>query len=146
MPAGRLFFFPSSYYTVDMDFSAEPFVLPFTSHFVPHQDPLPCCLDPNPSHPLGALAAAELSQLSQSLQEQAAGRAEAGSASSIPCHPDSIPRKQPPCELLQHHLLLAKGFIGLLLLCATPVMRPVFQHCPALNRRMDGSWQWDGNS
>lgn len=101
---------------------------------------------PKPIHPLRALAAAELSQLAQSLQEQAAGRARAGSASSIPCHPDSIPKNQALCESLQHHLLLAKGFIDLVLLCASPVMRPVSQHCPALDRRMDGSWEWDGNS
>lgn len=129
-----------------MDFSAEPFVLPSSSRFVLHQDPLPGCLDPNPSHPLGALPAAGLSQLAQSRQEQAAGRAGAGSASSIPCHPDNIPGTQPLCELLQHHLLLGKGFLDLLLLCATPVMKPVSQHCPALDRRMGGSWEWDGNS
>lgn len=84
----------------------------------PTNIPLPGCLDPNPSHTLGAVAAAELSQLILSLQGQAAGRAGAGSASSIPCHADSIPRKQPLCKPLQHHLLLAKEFIDLL--CSVP--------------------------
>lgn len=107
----------------------------------PTRIPLPGSLDPNPPHPLGALAAAELSQLAQSLQEQAAGRAGAGSASSIPCHPDSIPRKQPPCEPLQHPLLLAKGFIDLLLLCVTPVMRPV----PSTAQTWTGGWMGAGS-